>query len=85
VIHRGGQADFSHFSKSFGGSSITDGNALGPSIVLRGGRMSLPLEDSNIFFYKDANGTNHGAIQYCKQYFELFESFIREIELKPWQ
>jgi hypothetical protein len=84
VVHRRGQAGFFHVPKSIGGSSITEGDAYSPSLVIRKGLAGLPLEDSNLFYYEDSTGTRHDAVAYCKEYFQLIAAFLCEVERVPW-
>lgn len=85
VIHRSGQAGFFHVPKPLGGLAITEGNAYGPGLVVRGGRATLPLEDMNVFWYEDPHGTKHEAVAYCKQYFQLIERLFAEVQRGAWR
>ncbi|MBI5048588.1 MAG: hypothetical protein HZB54_06550 [Deltaproteobacteria bacterium] len=85
VIHRSGRAGFFHVPKPIGGLAIAEGDAHGPGLVIRRGRATLPLEDSNLFFYEDPCGTRHGAVAYCMEYFQLIEAFFREVKQPPWR
>ncbi len=85
VIHRTGQAGFMHTSISFGGVAIEPGNAFAPSLVWRKGRISLPLEDKNLFFYVDRTGSKFLASEYCKAYLQQIEEFVGELRKYPWR
>ena len=84
VIHRSGQAGFFHAPKPIGGLAISEGDAHGPGLVIRRGRATIPLEDSNLFYYADPTGTRHDAVAYCTGYFQLIEVFLRKMEQAPW-
>jgi hypothetical protein len=85
VVHRGGQAGFFHVPKPHFGLAISEGNAHGPGLVVRKGRMSLPLEDVNTFWYRDRSGSKHEAIAYCRAYLELIGRFFSEVERGAWR
>jgi hypothetical protein len=85
VVHRGGQAGFFHVPKPHFGLAISEGNAHGPGLVIRNGRMSLPLEDINGFWYGDPAGPNHDAIAYCREYLQLIEQFFAEVQRGAWR
>jgi hypothetical protein len=85
VIHRSGQAGFLHIPKSPSGLAISEGNAHGPGLVVRSGRAGLPLEDANVFRYRDAAGQEHDAVAYCRKYLNLVEQFFAEIQRGAWR
>ena len=84
MIHRGGQAGFSHTPLPIGGLAVTDGDAHGPGLVSRAGRITLPLEDANHFFYTDPFGLTQDAVACCENYLSLVESFHRALQTGPW-
>ncbi|MEQ1844713.1 MAG: hypothetical protein ABL983_03945 [Nitrospira sp.] len=71
VVHRSGQAGFTYSPKPIGGVAIEAGSIFEPALMLKRGKIGLPLEDDNAFLYVDAAGTQHDAVKLCQDYFGL--------------
>ena len=85
VVHRGGQAGFFHRPLPIGGLAVSNGDAFGPGLFLAGGKIGLPLEDANQFFYTDPYGVTVDGVECCSDYLKLVEAFMRTVEKYPWR
>jgi hypothetical protein len=67
------------------GLAVESGDAEHAALVARGGRLSLPLEDANVFHYVDPSGVKYEAVGYCTQYLEVIKLFFAAVDRGAWR
>lgn len=84
AVHRAGQAPFSYVS-TMGEHTLVPGTAFRHSVVLRAGRLSLPLEDGFCLVLEQPDGSTQDGVQACTEYLELVRAFVHSLRGRQWE